>query len=96
MKKKIILFALFISIISGINAQDKLDDILPVRGLCIPAPDKETVEPFVRFIEEELHTMKVNTLVLRIGYNYEYESHPELWTDKALSKNVLRQTYGKI
>jgi hypothetical protein len=52
--------------------------VLPVRGLCIQAPNPSEVEKFVRFIADELASREVNTLVLRVDYNYQYSSRPEL------------------
>jgi hypothetical protein len=66
-------------------------DTLPVRGLCIGAPQSKDVEAFVKFITEELVPRKVNTLVLRIDYNFEFESHPELRDESALSKADVKQ-----
>ncbi|MFC2124075.1 family 20 glycosylhydrolase [Bacteroidota bacterium] len=91
MRKLIILSTFFLCFIIGAVGQEKLDELLLVRGLCLPAPDKETVDPFIKFINEELVPMKVNTLVLRIGYNFEYESHPELRTENALSKGDINK-----
>ena len=34
---------------------------------------------------------KVNTLVLRVDYNYQYETHPELREDTALSKDDVKK-----
>jgi len=82
---------MFYSTLHCVKAQGKLDELLPIRGLCLPAPDKETVDPFVKFINEELVPMNVNTIVLRIGYNFEYKSHPELWADNALSKKDVKK-----
>jgi len=59
-------------------AQNKLDSLLPVRGFCIGAPNPERVNQFVKFINEELAPRKVNVLVLRVDYNYEFKTHPEL------------------
>jgi hypothetical protein len=67
-------------------AQDALDNLLPVRGFCIAAPSREELDPFVRFIEEELAPRRVNTLVLRVDYNFQYASHPDLGNRSGLSK----------
>ena len=48
----------------------------PVRGLAIAAPDKGNVDRFVKFINEELATRKINTLILRVDYNFKYKTHP--------------------
>jgi hypothetical protein len=49
------------------------DNILPVRGFCIAAPKPEELDEFIKFINEELAPRSVNTLILRIDYNYQYE-----------------------
>ena len=70
---------------------EKLDTILPVRGFCIAAPQPSNLGEFVKFIEEELARRKVNTLILRVDYNYQYESHPEIRDSIALSKQDVRK-----
>ncbi len=79
----ILLFCLFTL---SLSAQEALDSLLPVRGLCIAAPNADGVDRFVKFIEEELPGLHVNTLVLRVDYRYQYQSHPELVNENALSK----------
>lgn len=91
MKKAILLIGWACLIFQGVHAQEKLDEILPVRGLCIAAPDKESLDPFITFINEELVPKKVNTLVLRIDFGYEYKSHPELQSDNPLSKGDVKK-----
>lgn len=83
------------------RTQTALDSLLPVRGLCISAPNVANVDEFVAFIRKELVPRKVNTLVLRVDYNYQYTSHPELRDSIALSgsdvkKIVLACREGKI
>lgn len=72
-------------------AQNKLDSLLPVRGFCIAAPLPKTVDAFVTFIDKELAPRQVNTLILRVDYNYQYESHPELRDPIALSKAEVKK-----
>jgi len=85
MKKAIlILFCTSILAFNG-HALNKLDEILPVRGICMSAPIPEGVDRFLDFIRNELVPRKVNTIVLRIDYRYQYESHPELIDENALS-----------
>ncbi|QHS58766.1 family 20 glycosylhydrolase [Chitinophaga agri] len=67
------------------------DSIMPIRGFCIAAPRKASLDAFIKFIREELATRKVNTLVLRVEYNYEYESYPELRDPEALSKADVKK-----
>jgi hypothetical protein len=66
-------------------------NILPVRGFCISAPQSKEVDAFIKFIDEELATRSVNTLILRVDYNYQYESHPELRDSSALSKQDVKK-----
>ena len=67
------------------------DSLLPVRGLSIAAPDVEHLDEFVDFMREVMVPSGVNTLVLRVDYNYEYESHPELRDSVALSKEDVKR-----
>jgi N-acetyl-beta-hexosaminidase len=64
---------------------------LPVRGFCIGAPRAERLDEFVKFVNDELASRKVNMLILRIDYNYQYESHPELRDSMALSKADVKK-----
>lgn len=66
-------------------------DILPVRGFCISAPQSKELDRFIKFINEELAPRSVNTLILRVDYNYQYESHPELRDQDALSKMEVKR-----
>lgn len=68
-----------------------IDSLLPVRGLCIVAPQSSGVDAFVKFINEELAPRKVNTLILRVDWNYQYTSHPELKDSVALSKSDVKK-----
>jgi len=74
---------------SGLDDWD--ENIFPIRGICIKAPQSKGVDKFVKFIDEELAPRSVNTLVLRVDYNYEYESHPELRDSLALSRNEVKR-----
>jgi hypothetical protein len=64
---------------------------LPVRGLCVKAPAPDRVDDFLRFVREDLAPAGVNTLVLRVDYNYEFEEHPELRDAEALSKGDVHR-----
>jgi hypothetical protein len=85
MKNLLLALSLFIS--STIVAED----VLPVRGFCIAAPDKDHLDPFIKFIDEELGPRKVNTLILRVDFNYEFKSRPELREKNALSKKDVQK-----
>src|SRR5512136_804494 len=81
-----------------LSAQNPADSLFPVRGFCINAPSSDQVDRFVKFIGEELAPRGVNTLLILVDYNYQYESYPQLRDSAALSKaevkkivNVCRQ-----
>lgn len=71
--------------------QEQLNNIIPVRGFCIAAPQTNNLDEFLKFIDEELAPRHVNTLILRVDYNYQYESHPELRDSTALSKKEVKK-----
>jgi hypothetical protein len=95
MKKTCTLFLMAISLISLFQSAacqtGKTDNNLPVRGFCISAPQSKGIDEFVKFIDEELAPRSVNTLILRVDYNYKYESHPELRDSGALSKREVKK-----
>ncbi|QIP14402.1 family 20 glycosylhydrolase [Spirosoma aureum] len=72
-------------------AQSKLDSLLPVRGFCIAAPQPKQLDTFIKFIDEELAPRQVNTLILRVDFNYQFDSHPELRDSIALSKREVKK-----
>ncbi|MDR1624308.1 MAG: family 20 glycosylhydrolase [Tannerellaceae bacterium] len=57
---------------------NRLDSIIPTRGLAIAAPSVQGLPLFLKFIEEELAPAHFNLLILRVDWNYNYASHPEL------------------
>jgi N-acetyl-beta-hexosaminidase len=75
----------------SLPAQQKIDSLFPVRGFCIGAPKPTTVDSFTRFIVEELAPRKVNTLILRVDYRYQFKSHPELIDSFALSTADIKK-----
>ena len=73
------------------NTKTDQPDMLPVRGFCIAAPQSTDIDRFIKFIDEELAPRSVNTLILRVDYDYQYESHPELRDSLALSKKEVKK-----
>lgn len=63
---------------------------LPVKALLLSCPDPKDVPLLCRFITDALPKEGVNTLCLRIEYQYQFESHPELSEVNALSKEQLQ------
>lgn len=89
MQKLLSLLFLSVSLLAGHRGwsqSPRLTDSLPVRGFCIAAPASPGVNAFITFINEELAPRNINTLILRVDYGYQYESHPELRDPDALSK----------
>jgi hypothetical protein len=88
----IILAFLLLTKIGQAQIKENID--FPIRGFCIAAPRPADVDLFTRFIKEELASRKVNTLILRVDYNYQFESHPELRDSLALSKTDVKKIVG--
>lgn len=82
---------LLLALFGQVAAQSPLDALLPVRGFCIAAPEPAGIDAFIRFIDEELAPRRVNTLVLRVDYDYAYESHPELRSENPLSRSDVKK-----
>ena len=91
-KKRIVLLSIFLFAFQMVQfAQVSSDNVFQVRGFCIGAPKPTGVDRFVKFINDELATRKVNTLVLLVGYNYQYKCYPQLRDSGALSKKDVRK-----
>ena len=67
------------------------DSTAEIRGFCIAAPNPAEHARFLTFIEKELVPRKVNTLILRIDFNYRYKSQPMLRDSAALSRDEVKQ-----
>jgi hypothetical protein len=65
--------------------------LMPIRGFCIAAPQPRNLDKFITFINRELAPRHINTLLLRVDYNYQYESHPELRDSGALSRKDVKK-----
>src|SRR5215831_4320038 len=72
-------------------AEARPNEVMPVRGFCISAPGSNSLNEFIAFINDELVPRHVNTLVLRVDYRYQYESHPELRAGGALSREAVKK-----
>ncbi|MDB5086647.1 MAG: glycoside hydrolase [Mucilaginibacter sp.] len=72
-------------------AKQTTDSLYQVKGFAIAAPRPNGVADFVKFINEELAPRKVNTLILRVDFNYQFKSHPELRDSICLSKSDVRK-----
>lgn len=93
MPKLLRLLLLGCAVLAGfaLRAQSRADSLMPVRGLCIAAPTPEQLPRFLAFIENELAPRRVNTLILRVDYRYEFKNHPELRDSVTLSKREVKK-----
>jgi hypothetical protein len=57
----------------------------------VAAPEREDVKEFAAFIDTALAPSGINTLILRVDYNFRYKSHPELANDNPLRKKDVRK-----
>ncbi len=90
-KNLFLLMAVLIFIMQAVSAQVSSDTLFKVKGFCIGAPKPTDVDRFIKFIDEELAPRGVNTLVLLVDYNYQYESYPQLRDSGALSKSDVKK-----
>lgn len=100
MIKKFYLFIYFICFfgfkdransISHLESLPENIDTLAIRGFCISVPLPNQIDSFVLFIKKALVPRHVNTLILRVGYQYQYKSHPELVGAHALSEQNVKK-----
>lgn len=95
MKTHLLIILIILATVAGVHAQQPVvpaaDEDLPVRGFCIAAPLPSGVDAFSKFISEELAPRKINVLILRVDFNYEYETHPEMRDSAALSKTDVKR-----
>lgn len=91
MRNLVIIFVIVFMASMQLRAQSADVSQLPVRGFCIAAPKPSGIDRFVKFIKEEIAPRKVNTLILRVDFNYQYTSHPELRDSASLSKADVKK-----
>lgn len=91
MRATCIFLHLFLLASFSLSAQSDRMGQLPVRGFSIAAPGPGLVDEFAGFIEEVLGPRNINVLILRVDYNYQYKSHPELRDSIALSENDVKK-----
>ena len=86
MKKTIASLALLLVFLTPFWGEEKNpDEILPVRGLAIAAPVRSGLDTFLKFIEDDLAPANFNLLVLRVDWNFDYKTHPELSDENPLT-----------
>jgi hypothetical protein len=85
------LTAVILAFCLATQAQTVADKIMPIRGLAIAAPSARQLDDFIAFVNDDLAPRQINTLMLRIDYNYQYETHPELKDPRGLSKAEVKK-----
>jgi hypothetical protein len=55
------LFLVFSLIVFNAPSQSKLDEILPIRGVCIGAPTPDGIQPFIDWIKNDLKIVEIWT-----------------------------------
>lgn len=73
------------------SAQKSSDEVFRIKGFCINAPSVNDVDRFVKFINDELAPRGVNTLLLLVDYNYQFESYPQFSDSAALAKADVKK-----
>lgn len=91
MKRQYLLGIMLLFLAGYVRAQGNLDSLFEIRGFAIAAPKPDGLNDFIKFIDQELAPRKVNTLILRVDFNYRFESHPELRDSVALSRKDVRK-----
>jgi len=94
MKQILLIIAVVCIIPTALLAQtseNQTASSLPVRGLAIAAPSVRGIDTFLKFVEEELAPANFNLLILRVDWNYAYESHPELRDANPLTKSDVKK-----
>jgi hypothetical protein len=80
MKKAIISLVLFVIITHTLSAID-----FQIKGISIAVPKPSEVNEFCDFIENDLGPSGVNTILLRVDYNFKFQSYPQVASDSAIS-----------
>ena len=92
MKRTLLLsVAVFLTAFVSARAGEPIDELLPVRGLAIEAPSSEGMIDFLKFVEGDLVPAHFNLLILRVDWNYAYETHPELRDENPLTKEDVKR-----
>lgn len=85
---RIFLSFLTVLFLHTLSAQDSLRVF---NAFCIAAPPPGEVARFIRFMKEELAPNGIRALVLRVDYDYAFESYPNLRSDHPLSRRDVKR-----
>ena len=81
----------FLILLVLVTIQVQAQNSFKVNGLCIAAPSSTQLDEFVEFIDNEIAPSGINTLILRVDFNYTYESRPELRGENPLTKEQVKK-----
>ena len=87
--KTILTFILFLGCCFSHSQEPDYDFM--IRGFCIAAPQPDELDRFIAFMKNDLASNGINTLIIRIDYNYEFESYPNLRNEGALNEGKVKQ-----
>lgn len=90
-KITVVILILLMAILPELNAQKTLTDSFPIRAFSIAAPGSQNLDSFMVFMQKELAPRRINRLILRVDYRYQYQSHPELIDTPFLSKEDVKK-----
>src|SRR5216110_1489327 len=82
---------LLVGVLNLAAGEKPAERMLPVRGFCIPSPSANRLDEFIKFIEEELAPRSVNALILRVDYNFQYTSRPEMADQGGISREQAQK-----
>ena len=90
--RRFLFLAIAVMLAAPVSASaDPIDDLLPIRGLAIEAPSSRGLNDFLKFVEGDLVPAHFNLLILRVDWNYAYETHPELRDENPLTKEDVKR-----
>lgn len=90
-KLTVVLLLLFSFYDAQTQRSSAIDSLLPVRGLAIQAPSPKLLDNFINFVEKELVPAHFNMLILRVDYNYDYRTFPNLRDSEFLSLQDVKR-----
>lgn len=85
---RIILLALLT--LAGFSVFARPDSPFVIRGFCIVPPSVAEHQRFLNFNESDLVLRKADTLILRVDFNNQFLSHPELRDLNVLSQQRVK------
>lgn len=65
-----------------------LDNGFPIRAFSVSLPAGNQADAFMEFVERDLAPAGINTLVVRVNWDYDFQSHPELANPKGWNRRL--------